>query len=88
MITVTEKEYKKMVSSAEDTLIVKCMLANIELKKGEDIDRLAQPIAVAHCNLISLYHYDTGRFNPEEYFNILDPAYVVKNYSSINTVKL
>lgn len=86
MITVTQQEHKDMVASAEATLIAKCLNALCSLKKGEDVDVLSQPISVAYCNLISLEVYKTSEFDPESYFNVMDPTHLSGSFSNVNTI--
>lgn len=87
MITVTKQEHEKLVASAEATLMVKAWAALCDMKSGVDVSKVSQGLAVAHCSLSTLEHYDTGEFNPEEFFNVLSPADVVGVYSSVNTIK-
>lgn len=84
MITVKKEEYNSLVASSENILVSKCKLALDKLKKGEDIDNVS--LSVSYCNLITLRGYKTSEFNPEEYFNVLDPVHVVKSYSNINSI--
>lgn len=86
MITLTQQEHLDMVASAEATLIAKCLSVECSLKKGGDIDEHAQSLSVAYCNLISLEHYDTGKFEPAEYFNIASPDDVSGMYANVNTI--
>lgn len=86
MITVQKTEHELMVASAEATLIAKCLSANERMKQGEDIHKLSTPISVAFCNLVALEHYDTGRFESAEYFNVMDPTHISASFSNVNTI--
>lgn len=86
MITVTKSEHELMVSAAEATLMVKAYSACQLLKKGEDIDRLSQPLSVAYCSLVSLENYRTGNFDSAEYFNVISPYGASKSFSNVNSI--
>lgn len=84
MITVTKQEHNSMVSSGEETLIVRAVEAMCELKRGADIGVVSRQLLVAHANLSALENYETGRYDPAEYFNVVSPDDVTVIYSNIN----
>lgn len=86
MITISQQEHRDMVASAEATLIAKALSVECALKKGSDIDNHSQPLAIALANLVALEHYDTGKYEPAEYFNIASPDDVSGMFSNVNTI--
>lgn len=86
MITVSQQEHLNMVASAEATFIEKALAVECLLKKGADVADHVQPLSVAYCNLVALEHYQTGRFEPAEYFNVASPDNVSEMYANVNTI--
>lgn len=86
MITLTKREHRKMVGSAEATLMAKAHSVKCKLRNGEDFEDMITSLSVAYSSLIALEHYDTGRYDPAEYFNTVTPIEASSIYSSSNTI--
>lgn len=87
MLTLSKTEHENMVASAEATLVVKAKAALCDLKKGRDISEVYLPLCVAHSNLVATRHFETGKFDPAEYYNNITPLEASGFYSNINTLK-
>lgn len=87
MLTLTKQEYIDQVASSEATLVVKAQAALCDLKKGRDIEEAYLPLCMAHANLIATRHFETGKFDPAEYYNNVTPMEVSGFYSNVNTLK-
>lgn len=88
MLTVTSNERDAMVASAEKILMDKSWSSFVFLERGGEVKSVNLDLSIAYCNLIAMENYKTGRFDPAEYFNVVDSDGFSGMYSEVNTLKV
>lgn len=84
MITVKKTERDQRVIDAENVFLGQAERVLREIQCGADVDVVGKPLCITLSNYYALVGYDTGAYQPENYFNVISPDDFTLIYRNVN----